>query len=94
MNAKHLGIERTTLDVAITAQQDDAKRPTHRADAAGAAYASCVTDEHRKNHGLYLTPIAIANFIVGLITANGDAIRILDPAAGAGVLLCAAVETS
>ena len=66
--------------------------PVQAADAAGAAYAATVTADHRKNHGLYLTAPAIAAFMAQQVRAAGDTVRILDPAAGAGILLCAAVE--
>jgi adenine-specific DNA-methyltransferase len=68
-------------------------RPTVLADMAGASYAASVTVDHRKNYGLYLTPVAVADFIASQIKAAGNTIRILDPAAGAGILLCAAVES-
>lgn len=71
----------------------DPASPTTRADIAGAAYAASVTVDHRKNYGLYLTPIPVANFIASQIKAAGATVRILDPAAGAGILLCAAVES-
>jgi adenine-specific DNA-methyltransferase len=71
---------------------DEATRPTHRADLAGAAYVERVTPEHRKSHGLYLTPIAVADFMAAQIGPSHNITRILDPAAGAGILLCAAVE--
>ena len=67
-------------------------RPTQQADRAGAAYASEVTTDHRKNHGLYLTPVAVADFMAAQVNVKGDSIRVLDPAAGAGILLCALVE--
>ena len=67
-------------------------RPTNQADRAGVAYAKVVDADHRKNHGLYLTPVAVADFMAAQVTATGDAIRVLDPAAGAGILLCALVE--
>jgi len=70
----------------------DLGRPTTCADLAGATYAASVSVDHRKNHGLYLTPVAVADFIASQIRTVGDTIRILDPAAGAGILLCAAVE--
>jgi len=72
--------------------QDGVERPSCRADRTGAEYARRVSDEHRKNYGLYLTPIGVANFMAAQIVAGRDAIRILDPAAGTGILLCAAVE--
>jgi adenine-specific DNA-methyltransferase len=67
-------------------------RPTIEADLAGAAYAANVTVDHRKNFGLYLTPVPVADFIASQVKHAGDSIRILDPAAGAGILLCATVE--
>jgi adenine-specific DNA-methyltransferase len=92
MSVKHLRRRRTIPDSAITERHDEAESPTHCADRIGAAYAARVTAEHRKKHGLYLTPIAVANYMAAQIAVSGDAIRILDPAAGAGILLCAAVE--
>lgn len=67
-------------------------RPTNQADRSGAAYANVVDADHRKSHGLYLTPVAVADFMAGQVTVTGDVIRVLDPAAGAGILLCALVE--
>src|SRR5271157_652054 len=68
------------------------ERPTILADAAGADYASRVSVDHRKDHGLYLTPVSVADFMAAQIHASGATVRILDPGAGAGILLCAAVE--
>lgn len=73
--------------------QTTSARPTALADLAGATYANSVSVDHRKNFGLYLTPVAVADFIASQIKAAGETIRILDPAAGAGILLCAAVES-
>ena len=67
-------------------------RPTVFADQAGTAYASNVTVDHRRDQGLYLTPISVADFMAEQITVSASTIRLLDPAAGAGILLCAAVE--
>ena len=67
-------------------------RPTHHADKAGTAYAAEVSTDHRKNHGLYLTAVAVADFMAAQVAVTGDSLRILDPAAGAGILLCALVE--
>lgn len=68
------------------------ERQTSLADHAGTGYAATVSVDHRKDHGLYLTPVPVADFMAGQITAAGAILRILDPAAGAGILLCAAVE--
>jgi adenine-specific DNA-methyltransferase len=89
-------IENKTLSIEIGLKQKSQLPPTSRptvfADETGSLYASKVDEAHRKTHGLYLTPIALADFASQLISGIQDKIRILDPAAGAGVLLCAAVE--
>lgn len=68
------------------------ERPTVYADRVGEGYAVAKSDRHRKSHGLYLTPVVVADFMAGRLQASGDRLRMLDPAAGAGVLCCAAVE--
>jgi len=65
--------------------------PTAFADRIGQAYAATRNAEHRKSHGLYLTPPIVATFMAGMI-GHRDVLRLLDPAAGAGILLCAAIE--
>lgn len=67
------------------------ERPSAFADRVGQLYAGSRSDDHRKSHGLYLTPPAVAAFMAGMIEAR-DTLRLLDPAAGAGVLICAAIE--
>ncbi len=47
---------------------------------------------HRKEYGLYLTPIPVAEFMGGELHSKRKKLRILDPAAGAGILICAAIE--
>ncbi|MCY4054018.1 MAG: N-6 DNA methylase [Hyphomicrobiales bacterium] len=65
--------------------------PTAFADTVGQAYVAEKSAIHRKDHGLYLTPPPVAAFMAAMITPRPK-IRLLDPAAGAGILLCAAVE--
>jgi adenine-specific DNA-methyltransferase len=77
---------------ADTGQGKSTVSPVKEADMAGAAYAAHISEDRRKDQGLYLTPVPVANFMAGQIAASGSAIRILDPAAGAGILLCAAVQ--
>lgn len=67
------------------------ENPTIMADRIGQTYATACNDEHRKNFGLFLTPPAVARFMAGMLSVR-KTMRLLDPAAGAGVLLCAAVE--
>jgi adenine-specific DNA-methyltransferase len=68
------------------------ERPTIYADRVGEWYVAQKSDAHRKGHGLYLTPILAADFMAEQIRAAGKSLRLLDPAAGAGILACAAVE--
>ncbi len=70
---------------------DSQEPPSAFADRVGQAYADSRHAEHRKSHGLYLTPPAVAAFMASMIGAR-DTLRLLDPAAGAGILLCAVVE--
>lgn len=65
--------------------------PIAFADRIGQTYAATCGDDHRKIHGLYLTPPTVAAFMAEMI-APRETMRLLDPAAGAGILLCAAVE--
>ena len=68
------------------------ERPTEYADRVGEWYVSTKTQAYRKGHGLYLTPVAVADFMAGKLHPSGGEVRLLDPAAGAGILCCAAVE--
>ena len=68
------------------------ERPASFADRMGGWYASRQSPRHRKEHGLYLTPVAVAEYMAQTVEVAGPKLRILDPAAGAGVLCCAVVE--
>lgn len=68
------------------------ERPAHYADRVGKRYTAHKSDRHRKRLGLYLTPVTVADFMADRIKTRGTTIRMLDPAAGAGVLCCAVVE--
>jgi adenine-specific DNA-methyltransferase len=67
-------------------------RPVLFADCAGTAYVDEVSAEHRKSHGLYLTPPEVADFMASQALPSGRVVKVLDPAAGAGILVCAMVE--
>lgn len=69
------------------------ERPTLYADRVGEWYVAQKSAEHRKGHGLYLTPVLAADFMAEKIKAAGERLRVLDPASGAGILACAAVES-
>ncbi|MYB18939.1 MAG: methyltransferase [Holophagales bacterium] len=68
------------------------ERPTEYADRIGEYHVATRSEAHRKQHGLYLTPVTAADFMAAQIQVAGDRLRVLDPAAGAGILCCAAVE--
>ena len=91
MNLRNFSAKSALLESVATALAD-ATRPTERADLVGAAYAGRVGADHRRDIGLYLTPSAVADFMADQIARNSETVRVLDPAAGAGILLCAAVE--
>ena len=83
-------IKRVEDELCPSPKKDE--RPTCYADRVGSWYSKRKSVEHRKGEGLYLTPVAVADFMAGLVHAKRHVIRIIDPAAGAGILLCAAVE--
>ena len=68
------------------------ERPTEYADRIGEYHVASRSETHRKQHGLYLTPVAAADFMAAQIQVAGGHLRVLDPAAGAGILCCAAIE--
>ena len=70
----------------------EGERPAVFSDRIGEWYAARRSVQQRKDHGLFLTQVPTADFMAGRIMADGRKVRILDPAAGAGILCCAAVE--
>ena len=68
------------------------ERPTAYADNVGEWYVAQRSSRQRKDYGLYLTPIAAADFMARQLVAKPAKMRVLDPAAGSGILCCAAVE--
>ena len=77
-----------------TTPPQDGERPVLYADRIGQWYATLRSDQQRKDHGLFLTPVPTADFMgrQSATRGRGGTVRILDPAAGAGILCCAAVE--
>lgn len=70
--------------------------PSLFADRIGEWYAATTTDDHRAEHGQYLTPPAVAEFMGKLASPTAplpSVVRVLDPGAGSGVLSCALCET-
>ncbi len=69
------------------------ERPSLYADRVGEWYANQTSDDHKSEHGQYLTPPAVAEFMAGLASAPSKTIHILDPGAGSGILSCALCES-
>jgi adenine-specific DNA-methyltransferase len=67
-------------------------RPSGFADRLGAEIVARKSAVMRKAGGLYLTPVEVADFIACQASTGASEIRILDPAAGSGTLLCSVVE--
>jgi len=66
--------------------------PCCLAEEMGRKFAGKKTDAERKTHGIFLTPEAVARFMAGLLSVKNKRVRLLDPAAGLGILICAVVE--
>ncbi len=66
--------------------------PIAYADRAGTWYAALIAPDHRRSTGLYLTPPVVARFMAAGLKAKPGSYRLLDPSAGGGILVCAAVE--
>lgn len=69
------------------------ERPTLYADRVGEWYAARTPDTIKRRNSFYRTPVAVADFMAAHTHIEKRRIRILDPAAGAGILCCAAVES-
>lgn len=75
----------------ITGPYED-ERPVAYAERIGGCYAMRRTERQRKATGLFLTPAVVADFMARQVAAEGKVVRIIDPAAGAGILCCAVAE--
>lgn len=63
-----------------------------RADAIRREAITTLIPEQRGELGQFFTPLSVASMMARLIGLEGETVRILDPGAGAGTLLTAAVE--
>ena len=70
------------------------ERPTTYAERMGEWFSTGKSDAYKRRHGFYLTPVAVADFMASHIQIAKRWIKILDPAAGTGILSCAAVEVA
>ena len=81
-----------SVELAAMPKAKSGERPTCFADRIGQWYVAQKSDDHRRGYGLYLTPVPAADFMGSRVRATSNQLRVLDPAAGAGILICAAVE--
>jgi len=66
--------------------------PNHFADRLGVAYASLVSQQHKKENGQFFTPVEIASLMASFSDFAGNSVRILDPGCGSAVLSCTLIE--
>lgn len=76
----------------ISIQPIEQELPGHFADRLGVAYASSVSQQHKKENGQFFTPIEIAALMASYSDFKGNSVRILDPGCGSAVLSCALIE--
>ncbi|MEX0684830.1 MAG: Eco57I restriction-modification methylase domain-containing protein [Balneolales bacterium] len=66
--------------------------PSQYADRLGVSYAASMSQEHKKKHGQFFTPVQIARRMAAYSECNRNSIRVLDPGCGSGILSCALLE--
>jgi adenine-specific DNA-methyltransferase len=67
--------------------------PVHTLDQIRKSLNGATSRADRSEIGQFLTPVAIAQFMSSMLETGPQEVRVLDPGAGAGVLLAACVET-
>lgn len=76
----------------VESRHNSDERPTRLADKSGAEVLATKLPAQRRAAGLYLTPVEVADFMAAGVNAAAGSLRILDPAAGSGTLVCAVIE--
>lgn len=67
--------------------------PSMFADRLGDLYSSQTSEAHKKKHGQFFTPTAIARFMASLSDCRKAKLRILDPGCGTAILSCSLAES-
>lgn len=67
-------------------------RPTEVCDWLAQLYGANAVEEHRRRLGQYFTPPVVARFMAQLADLSGSNVRVLEPAAGLGILVAALAE--
>lgn len=73
-------------------QPKDQERPSGYADRIGRFYMDQALPAERRSWGQFFTPVGVADFLAQLCRVTNPNPHILDPGAGAGVLVCAVCE--
>ncbi len=69
------------------------ERPSQYAERLADSLSSRLPADDRKSHGVFFTPLAVADFMASLVAGPlGSHVAIVDPGAGLGILSCAACE--
>lgn len=69
------------------------ERPSQFAERLAESLSSRIPADDRKRHGVFFTPVAVAEFMASLISGPlAGHVAIVDPGAGLGILSCAACE--
>lgn len=66
--------------------------PSNYADRVGTWYTEKISLEHKKKYGTYLTNTTVAKLLSTFPFPKKTSLKILDPAAGSGILVCALLE--
>lgn len=67
--------------------------PSLYADRLGIHYSNSVDQDHKKQHGQFFTPKAIAALMGGFADCNSVHLSILDPGCGTAILTCSLIES-
>jgi adenine-specific DNA-methyltransferase len=82
-----------SADYACPAENDMITEPVHTLDHVRKSFNGATSRADRSEIGQFLTPVAIAQFMSSMFETGPQEVRLLDPGAGAGVLLATCVET-
>lgn len=74
-------------------QPQEQEQPVTFADRLGQWHLSRVSESHRRQLGQYFTPIEVARFMARLVRPTTKHLRVLEPGAGTGILVCALCES-
>jgi adenine-specific DNA-methyltransferase len=67
--------------------------PSRYADRLGVHYSGTINQDHKKSHGQFFTPNAIAALMGQFAECRQAQLRILDPGCGTAILTCSLIES-